>query len=369
MRMRELSAPGLLLCLLALPLGAEERWITVHGGGNRFVVNALRADLTQEVLLWADSAVRHLERQTGLRIPFGDHRPLVFVFHPSFPELRLIDQGRGPARVQEIQGPGGKEMDGARLADLLVRALLRRSLEPEEGREAAEVPDWLVRGLAADLLPGGAAVYSPPGIERWRERRLPPPYTVTRSAAPAGERTVDFWTVRYLFRPENDRTEIWREIKLRGELSAGAWVRISPGIHTLRELQIHWDAWMARRDLAEPGGDAAFEARLAEMTRIRPALFGVNDPGVRHRVFSLEELADHADAPWLRQVLPGWRVRMSQLRFAQPRDRLDRMDVLLRAMERLDAALALRGRARVRELERFRAELAEIRAPAPPAGR
>jgi hypothetical protein len=334
-------------------------WKTVRTEENRFVVNGVDPSMTQDVAVWMDQTLRRMGREFGVSMGFDPIHPVVVVLHPEAESVRLLQQGRGRRMQQEIWSPDGDRFDGERFAEVFVEAMLTRFFNQDLDAEPVRVPDWLVRGWAAEFVPGRRGDLRARGVAAWRQGRMNPPYTLTAPGmAGGGVRSEDaVWGVAYLFALAPDPPAVWSEIFRTGGVSVAWWLRVS-GAGSLRDLHLAWEVWMAdrsRRFLADPAAEDLFLEQIARELVFTPGRFGVTGEDVpQGRRFALPDLADRLDEPWVLPVLNGWMRRMSMLRFGQRAGRLQMMDLYMGAGEALREAAGLRGDRREAALERFR---------------
>ncbi|MCC5843333.1 MAG: hypothetical protein JJU05_03690 [Verrucomicrobia bacterium] len=366
--------PGLWLLILlglsSIARGADDAadadwedvdWKTVRTEENRFVVNGLNPADTQGVAIWMEQTLRRLGRDFGVRAGFDPFHPLVVVLHPRIEEVSLHQRGRGRRLTQEIRAPEGDGFDSLRFAEVFLEAILYRMFDQQAAQQAAvppPVPGWLTRGWAPEFVPERRGTARARGLARWRTADLNPPYTLTGAGASGGGSVEDeVWAVAYLFALVPQRERIWREMLARGGLSADWWRRAADA-GSLREAHLSWEIWMAergRRFLSDPSAGALFREQLARELVFTPGRFGLDGEEVpRDERMTLPAVAERLDENWAPLLLQAWRSRMSMLRFGQRAERLQRMDLYVKAAEALLEARGLRGSRRAEALERFR---------------
>lgn len=355
------------LCLLwcaALRLWAleppdGEAWKTVRTEANRFVVHGLDAGGAQGIAIWVEQTLLRLGRDFGVDPRFDRFRPVVIVRHPGFAEHRLAQQGRGRGLTQEIRAPEGGNFDALLFAEQVLTAMLHRFAEQrtDAGERVAKSPGWLARGWAADFVPEERGAVLARGLERWREGRLNPPYTITTVSSPAGAPPEDeTWAVQYLLSHRSERGRIFDELAATGGFSLESWMRIT-GTASVRELHIAWALWMTERErrfLADPLAETWFRAQLERERVFTAARFGFDGEEVpRDQPFTLLDLAERLEEPWVVPLIQAWRRRMVFLRFGQRAERLQQMDLHIASAEALLEAAGRRGARRGTALARF----------------
>lgn len=336
--------------------GVETEWVTVRTEENRFVVNGTDAAEAQDVAVWLEGARVRLGRDYGMRVEFNAFQPVVVVLHPEVEEVVLRQRGRGRGLVQEIRAPGGAQFEALAFAEAVVEAMVARFLDQHApgGADAVAAPGWLVQGIAGALVPEASGRLRGEGLRMWRAGELTVPFLVTRGGGETREERV--WAVMFLLAEAGEPGGMWREILRSGEVPLGWWTQVR-GQRSLREVHLAWETWMAaeeRRFMRHPFGGEVFGMQLERELGIRPGEFGFAGEVPRYGEFTLAELAERLEEPWVAGVLRAWRTRMVMLRFGQRAERLQVMDLYLGAAEALLEAGGLRGARREEAMERFR---------------
>lgn len=356
-------------CLLSLSLsgslhGESSPWRTSRSADGRFLVRGTAPEWVQGITVWSSRGLRELERFTGVPLAGTEADTLTITLHPRAEETRLLTQrGRGALR-QEIITPGKEPFDTQGLADAFTRALLERAATRAD--DAPPVPDWLVFGLSHHLMEGQSESLYLHGLRLWREKRLPPTPSLTRSPTTPDTndaRAHSAWVTRMLLRPGGTRPPIPLQRLLSGSLDESDWTNLWPEVQTLRDLNIDRDLWMMTRDrgaIAEFRAEVLAEQRLAQIAPLRPAEFGLEGPDVpRYQTFTLAGLEPFVDEPWLEPLLVQWMVRLQPLGFRQSESFAARIQAKLEAAGHLSRAASSKGRARERHLQAFRHALLE----------
>ena len=335
-------------------------WHSVFSSNQRIFVQGTQPELVQGVSVWATRSHRLLERELGVEIPFSRHVPLTILLHPEAPETRLEEVRTAGVPRQTLWTPAAAGLEGEALADAFVRAMLNRVLaaRQEDPLEEVRAPDWLVRGLSHMLLEGATGAQTAEGLRMWREGRLPMIEVIVGrrgGVADPGQRAAEVLATRWVLRSGISRDALWDRLATPGEVPVSWWLAQVPGVGDLRGLHIHWGLFLSARErtaMHEHRLHDLAEARLRNLLRIRPGTYGLAGEVPRYTYFTLWDLMEEVEEPWLAILLERWLMRVQSLRFRQTAEFVAVVDAYTEAATALREAARREGRARERALAR-----------------
>ncbi|HSA19086.1 MAG TPA: hypothetical protein P5327_11965 [Kiritimatiellia bacterium] len=292
----------------------------VFSASRRFAVKGLPSADALALALAAEDAAGRLESFLGQPIPFSRNQPIVLAARSdaAAPGRAVGIQGwtdRG--LVQKLEITNVERLDQEDLLEALCGLLVNRYLaarQPSSARHAAlaEAPAWLSVGLAQNLYPSLRARNGRLALKRWEEGA---PLSVSDLLAlrflPAGrwsEKAFCGVFADWLFSSPAD-PGLWdRMVDALIEspsMAASGLARIVLQQDDSREVEKHWELWLARQAQVRRIGErsaadtlAEFEARLTARPGEWPEISARHLP----ESLTMEELIPYRAEPWLPAV-------------------------------------------------------------------
>lgn len=294
----------------------------VFSASRRFVVKGLPSADALALALAAEDAAGRLEAFLGKPIPFSRNQPVVLAARAGPAEAPgravAVEGWTDRGLTQKLDITNVERLDQEDLLEalgglLVNRYLATRQRPPARRAELAEAPAWLSVGLAQNLYQSLRARNARLALKRWEEDR---PLSVSDILAlrylPEGrwsEKAFCGVFVDWLFSAPADPGRWDRLADASAEspvLTASVLARVVLQRDDPRELEKHWELWLARQTQVRRMGESSAADTLAEFEERLTARPG-EWPEVRApdlpETLTMGELIPYRTEPWMPAVV------------------------------------------------------------------
>jgi hypothetical protein len=310
----------------------------VSSASRRFLVTGLDSAAAVSLAVAAEEAAARLEAILRRPIPFARNQPVVFSARRDEKAGRgLVVKGQGwtdRGLAQKLEIVNAEQVDQEDLLEALSwllanRYLAARQTSAQRRTRLAETPEWLSVGLAQNLYPSLRARNARLSLKQWLDGHpMAVPEILSFQYLPGGRWSEKAFcgvlTDWLLSSPAG--LQVWdrlvETLAAHARITAPGLAEILLGRDDPRELEKHWELWLAHQMQIRRMGEASendpvkeLEAQLIIRPEEWPELENLELP----ETLTLAQLIEYRDEKWMSDV--AWRLEMGIRHLGLGRDK------------------------------------------------